>query len=659
MSHTVLDVQPVRNSALITSGADCSGREPQNSDGQGREEPRWKLELTLSTLLSGLLLIGYAVAFIRSLQGRWFNHLWTTDDATQQTYPLYEVLQPGLFDGDLITEVMRGCLPPLHYWISAAMTLFTKDPIMTGHWVMLIQVTVAVVFLFAAIRSVSATAPALLGVVWLLHSRNTMQRMTGGLPRGWTPAIFAMFFYCVFRGYHFRTLAVVLAGCLLNPPGALIVGVTYGFMLLWKFFALKGPEAALARKRIVSSLVLAPLFGAVALAVVHRPPHIGQMVSFEEASQMPEFQSFPKGRFPFLPLMPAYTEFRLFGVQAFLSRFYKPADFWRHNMLWVALSALVVTALVARRRRRSAFPAEVMIFGMTSLLTYGIARQFAFKLFVPDRHIQIPMVFFFITAFCVGSWRALHRGHLGSVGGSGSLRDNRLRYSLPCFVGLAIIGALVVVGSGSGLKGDANFNYPTFKKGGMFRWISRNTSSDALIACHPTHCDGLQLLAVRKAFVTTETSHPFYPRYNLEMRRRSEISLRAQYSESLEELVMLLEPEGITHFVFRRADFREEKLAQATYFPPLDSVVRELVTRPSGKFAYYQLPAEVDLVQYPFMTFKDSVSVIIDVKALGAYLRQHGWVPPQSSLNAAIQRHAAHRHTIVARDLVHGDGLRS
>jgi hypothetical protein len=605
-------------------------------------------------LSSALILIAYIVAFVGSLQGRWFHPLWTTDDATQQVYPFFDALYPDRFEDDLVSEVMRGCLPPIHYWLGYGITLLTRNPIMTGHWMMLIQVSLAACFLFAAARRWSATAPALLSVVWLLHTRDTMQRLSGGLPRGWTPAIFATFLYCVSAKRHKAALAVILAAIMLNPPSAVIVGVAYGAILLWRAAFEKGD----ARRNLVNSLVLAPLFVAVAFYVVQRPAAVGQMVSFEEAASMPEFQK-PDGRFPFLPLTPAKEEMRAFAMQAFVSRLNPTDAEWKELVFPVALVLTIGVASVGLVRRRRVIPVELALFASAALCTYTLSRVFAFKLFVPDRHLQIPMVFFWVPALSVGLWRALHVGSSDDSRPVGGPKDTTVRYAWLAASGFAALGWFVTQGTGLGLRGDANFNYPAWKRGEMYSWIRDNTAPSALIACHPTHCDGVQLFAERRAFVTTETSQPFYPRYNLEMRRRSEVSLRAQYSETLQDLVTLLEPEGVSHFVFRRKDFYPEALRQATYFPPLHALVRELVTRPSGKFAFTELPKEMDAVKYPFVVHIDAVSVIVDIPSLASYLRQRGWIAPQSTLSSSLQRHAARRTTVVAQGLSGARELRS
>ena len=86
-------------------------------------------------LICFLLLLGYCFAFYASVSEYWFNPLWTTDDARQQSFLFHEVYHPGVFDGDLIAESMRLYLPPLHYGINYAITVLTANPILTGHWV--------------------------------------------------------------------------------------------------------------------------------------------------------------------------------------------------------------------------------------------------------------------------------------------------------------------------------------------------------------------------------------------------------------------------------------------------------------------------------------------------------------------------------------------
>ena len=257
----------------------------------------------------------YALKFCAVIAPFWFNPQWTTDDALQQVYPFHEALTPGTFEGDLITEVMVGYLAPAHYWLSYGITILTGDPIMMSHWVMLIQVVLTLGFLYGAVRVAAGNVPAILSVAWMLHTRHTMQRLTGGLPRGWAAPVFTAFLYFAFTGNHFGVLATLFLGCLLNPPATMVIAVAYGLLLIWRWCAAKDEAKKVAFRRLGSFIAISPVFILLTLAVVYRPPSIGQMVSFEVASQMPEF-SRPYGRFPFIPFSPAAEEIRILVFRA-------------------------------------------------------------------------------------------------------------------------------------------------------------------------------------------------------------------------------------------------------------------------------------------------------------------------------------------------------
>lgn len=603
-----------------------------------RADSWWQRELTLVNLLAAALCFGYAYLFLRSISSFWFHKDWTTDDALQQVYPFHEVAHPGLFAGDIVTEVMKGYLAPLHYWLCYGVTMLTGDPIMMSHWVMLIQVVLTVGFLFVAIRSAAGTAPALIGIAWLLHDRNLMQRLTAGLPRGWSAVVISAFLCFILRGNHRAVLVTILAGCVLNPPATLGVAFAYGMLLVWRSVVGDKQFRQDWRKRLLTYVFLSPLFALITLGVVHRPANIGQMVSFEEASQMPEF-SRPRGRFPFVPLNPAGEEIRIVGLEAFVNRFYNPGREFRAYIPHMALGALALLAMIGAMRRRVVVPAELIAYGAGALVVYFLSRIFAFQLYVPNRHLQIPMAIFFIATFCIGAWKTFHRGDcVSSTEKSGSLRDSRLRFSWGSALALVAVVALVAVGSGWGLRGAANFNYSADKKGGVFAWIKQNTPLTAVIAGHPTQLDPVFLFGARRGYITTETGHPFYKRYNEEVQRRNEISLSAHWAASLEDLVTILEPEGITHFLFRRSDFTPTGLRQATFFPPLTERVKQLTLRPVGSYAYNKLPNQLDPAQHPYLVFIDQQSALIDVQALKIYLQAKGWIAPQAEGVRALRQ---------------------
>ncbi|MDC0358494.1 hypothetical protein OAO01_06730, partial [Oligoflexia bacterium] len=513
-----------------------------------------KSRCTVLNVVFALATAVYVFFFWKSVP-RWFHPGWTTDDALQQLYPFHAVLNPELFQGDLVTEVMKGYLAPLHYWLCYVVTWLCGDPIMMGHWVMLLQACSAALFLFLAVQHAAGSVPAFFSVIWLLHTRQIMQRMTAGLPRGWAAAVLVATLYFVLKKSHKATLVVLLLGCLLHPPATMIAALTYGFVLVWGVLWEKSRKLYL--KPLVQLVILSPIYIGITFYVVHRPEHVGQMVTYEEAQAMPEFQH-PDGRFPFVPLSPVLWDLRVHGFQSFVDRFYNPGRFWKRNVRYVVLAALLLLVLVGIVRKRHTIPVELWCYVLATLAVYFASRLMAFRLYVPNRHLQFPMAIFFIALFSVGVWRAfyLNRGQsMSQPGDRRSFQATNLNCAWLSAVALLVLGVFIYIGSGTGLYGDGNFNYARDKKGKVFAWLAEHTPQQALIAGHPTFIDGVMLFGKRRGFITTETAHPFYKGYNAEVQRRLELSLRAHFARDLSELLAVLEPAEVDYFVFERKRF--------------------------------------------------------------------------------------------------------
>ncbi len=578
----------------------------------------------LLVTISAALCIWYAFLFLRSLAPFWFNPEWTTDDALQQAFPFYAVTHPNIFSGDLIAEVMRGYLAPLHYCLGAAITWIVRDPVMTCHWLMLVQIVLTLGFLFFAVRFAAGAFPAWLSLTWLLHTRTVMQRMTGGLPRGWAAPVFAAFLYFALKRQHKGVLITILCACLLHPPAALLIAAAYGIFLVLDLLQPETRRQAL--KPLIIFALLSPGYAVVTAMVVQRPASVGQMVDYETASKMPEFQR-PEGRFPFLPLDPVSYDLKMYAFQPFFHRLHRPKLSFNGRVYslpsWKPVMEAVIPLLLAGlwligwlRFKRNIFPLQLLSFLAAIVTVYWASRLFAFKLYVPNRHLQFPMTFFLITAFSILPWLALHRS--GGKGGDAG----RFRQAWPAVCGFLFLGLLVVIGTGDGLYGTANFNYSLHKKGGVFEWMRRHTPENALFAGHPTHVDGLPLFGIRRVLANTEVAHPFYTGYYREIKRRLIISLRAHYAASLQEVVDLLEPEGVDYFVFSRQRFYPAALQAEDYFSPLSYLVRELTARPADDYAYKRLPRKVDLEKAPYMPFRDEQSAVVDVHLLKKHLQE-------------------------------------
>jgi len=476
---------------------------------------------------------------------------------------------------------------------------------------MLIQLVLALGFLFAAVNKAAGFIPACFSVTWLLHTRNTMQRVTAGLQRGWAPALICAFMYLLFTKQHRATILLIAVAWLLHAPSALLMTSCYGLYLLWGVLQIDSRSKAL--RPFFQFLISLPLLVLLAFMGVRKPDHLGSMVSYEQAQQMPEFSS-ENGRFKMVPLWPMWTEVREFGFQAFNTSLERASDLAEEWIPSLAIGLVFLIFLAGLRFRRSTFGLESSTFLLAIFFTYEAARLFAFKLFVPQRYIQIPMAIYFVTFVPIALWRLVgmkesHRSLAGSVQGS---------------FALVVLAAVIVWGSGNGLVGDANFNKPRFDRGELWHWVGENLPQNALIAGQPAHIDGAQLFGRHRAFVTNETAHPFYDTYYTEMKRRLIISLKAHYSRDPKEFVDLLAGEGVTHFIFKRKAFYPEALASATYFSPLDTVVKELTSYPADEYLYKKFPPELDKSKFPFLLYRDDQSLVVDVDSMKTFLDNGG-----------------------------------
>ncbi len=569
--------------------------------------------LCLIALATYLLVLGY------DLSPYWFHKDWVTDDSFQQVYPFLKVYQPNLFYGDLITDVMEGYLAPAHYWLAYFITYLTGNPIMTSHWMMLIQVGLCFSFLFLFVKKISDLPSACLALIWFISIRTVFQRMTGGLPRGWASVIICAVLYFLSRRNHLAVLISLLLGCLLNPPATIVVALTYGLFLFWQLFT---KERAQFIKPFLVLLVLSPVYVFITAQVVKRPDSVGQMVTYQQALKMPAMRR-PDGRFPFAPLLDMPTELDVYAFDAFNHRlsngFSWQKTYWSGSIKFFKehssaffLSIFSIFLIIAILKRKLPLREELLCYFVSIVTVYILSRLFAFNLYVPDRHLLVPLGIFWALAFVTLITRIFGK----SIGNS--FQQTKTSFSV-----LMLLAVCVILSNGHGMYGDANFNYNLYKKGKVFAWLKKNTSPDVLIAGHPQHLDALMLFSERQGYITYETSHPFYPKYFEECLRRNVISLKAHYARNLHEVYDLLAPEKIDYFVFDRKRFYPDKLANEKYFEPLKAMVKELTARDSQDYAFKQIPRAINLTATPYLIFRDDYSVVIDVKKLGAYLQQN------------------------------------
>ncbi len=540
----------------------------------------------------------YLFVFIQSVSYYWFQPQYFTDDAFQQTFFFHEVMHPGLFAGDLITEYMRAFLPPLHYALYYGVTWLSGGPIIASHWVMLLQYLVAIVFLGLLIYRYTGFIPTVVGLVWFLHTESIIDRMTGGFPRGWWQAIILSTLYFISRRNHTGVIVVLAIGSLLNPLATVTMGFCYALSFIVRF------REQNERKKFAQFLILIPFYALLTYYSVKRPPEVGNMIPYEQALTMPEL-SRDYGRFRWLPLSSPFRDLEKYTAQVFLSQKKIKANEQLERTVFLATTAiLVLLAAASWWRKTPLIPMELYCLLGSAILAYGFARLFAFRLYVPDRYLFFALPMFIIPAFIVGLWRLHSQFPLGRIAS----------YTL----------LVVLIGFGTNFKvpGRAHFNRKIPPRQSMWGWFATSTERDALVAGHPTIIDGVPLLGMRRAYVTTEAAHPYFDRYYAEIRRRLLISWEAYYARDISEFVNLLRAEGIDYYVFVKGHFAPEKLKRAKYFRPYDTFVRQLASGDPAEYTFSKLTGESALGFKPAIAFEDEQVLVISVNKLSEIITE-------------------------------------
>lgn len=561
--------------------------------------------MKLLNFLGLLALVSYISLYFLYYPAPLFSPLFAGNDARQQLFPLYTAIQPEAFEGDLIYRAMRGYLAPLHLFISEILTLLTRNPIMTGHWVMMIQLSITVLFLFLLVRRISCSFVACFTVIWLFSSPNLIRNFYGGLPRGWAGAIIASFLYYFICKKPRAVLLVITVGCLLHPHSTFLIAATYS--LYFAVRLLSSDRDAFPRKAFTEFVILCPLFVLLTLYIVKRPPEIGQMVSYQEASAMPAFNQ--GGRFPFLPFDPALEEIRRVGFRAFM----EVEGASRNVPEFVFYTVVLVYALIIIFQivsGKSLIKAEFIYFLAATFICYFLARLLAFRLYVPVRYLNWPLGIFFVCTLPTAIWRLFH------IRPEGMLKHRRPTVLATLF--LILLGYGLYYLGGSGIGGRTNFKPGQHYDNPLYTWFREHTEMNALIAGHPTQLDGLQLYSMRKAYVTSETAHPFYKNYYDEMERRTQLSFKALYSRSSSELRKILDEESIDYFVFSHEYFKPKKngsgLRRIKYYKPFDSALEELMAYDAAEYFYFQLVNNPQLRDA--IVYRDEEGIVIEASRL-------------------------------------------
>jgi hypothetical protein len=505
-----------------------------------------------------LLLIVYAVAFIPMLFNGFFSSLVVQNDARQQVSMYWSFHGTGLVEGGLIRDYLYQYTPLGHkalYWVATLVT----SPVMASQILTLLLVAITVLCCWRIGRAARSPAVgAVLGLLMLHGYAGTS--LLGGLPRSFAPPVALGFLYFLLLGSERGVLAMLLLAAAFYPSLFAVLVVAWGLQVLLD--GIRGGVAA-AGPRLIRLAVVAGLAGLMLLPNLMTSDAIGPPITLAEAETMPEWHM--GGRFRELPLPSApagLARMALVAIgcndmKALLARSTAAqAKTWGLCAAWLVVGAILFLRGPARR-----FLPRLLVLLIASALMYLAARAMAFRLFIPGRMLVYtwPPVLALILCLGLASAPTL------------PWRNRRIDLRVPLFIGL-LASVVLLFGPDSGSLGRGmNDLRPN---AALYDYL-RSTPKNVLVAGDPRETDNIFTFSARNIYNSHLASHPLYPKYYAEIRRRILACQAAYFATRPEDAAAFFRQEKIDLFVVCVDHYKKGGLRQYRSFLPYKAQLEE------------------------------------------------------------------------------------
>lgn len=502
-------------------------------------------DLTLAALFSAAIFVfAHFQAFI--------NTYVINNDVRQQIFWMQQWQDPELFRGDLLSDYARHYLPwgvQGIYWLASwVVGPITFSKLLPG---------LLFVFLACCLYKIGETlggqrrlAWMTVGVFWLTPF--FLDRMSGGLARGFAAPLLALFWLCWLKRHPWGMAAALLLQALFIPY-IFMVSATAA-VLAWVLYRFGKGTAPPFLTQPAHFLLLAAATSLVFL--MNRQftaAGYGPLVTAREMVHHPEFYS--QGRFAILPVpsllwdlgspwefIAPFREMGLLGGGAGCALLVGLAIYGAWKVDWEALKSRLQS---------------VWCLGLASLMVYYLARLFLLKLFVPDRYLIFTLNLFYCLGLAL-CWGA-------------ALQVRRWPRTL------AVLALLLVVPLGGlRLKNVELFDYSAYKS--VYAALAQ-TPKDALIAGHPNLMDNIPTFARRRAFAIYKLAHPWSRGYWQRLKPRLEELFTAYYAADPEMVRNFARRHHIDFLVVDERHFTPAFLAGGLFDVPFDAPAVEKTPR--------------------------------------------------------------------------------
>jgi hypothetical protein len=563
-----------------------------------------KLAGRIAAVACFLVLCSYCVATMSQRLAGFFDP-WSADgDQAQAVWQYWRYHVAGLFPpGDFLTDyAFKMHAPPVWWALMASGSIFFEPVVVAKFW----NVVAYVATLAVTVVGIGRRSNVFVGMAAaFLLARNVdfSTIIAGGYARSFGPMLTMLFLGVFLSGRHRLALAVLVFQAALYPSVVIPCGIAYGI-----YTVVAGPMPLRLRR-------MAGMFVAGLLIIVlgksqdiGAPAWWGPLVTLEEASTMEVWG--PGGRVPETPLRPMSME-----LEKNLSRAWRVSGHvinddltstmrQRLPELPLALCAvgLVAFMLVAIRRHRRGeavidpFPWQVPLLIASALVAYVLARQLAFRLYLPYRPLQHVWPYALYATMALLPWAVCV-----------NLLPRRRGLATALTVAIVVLPQVMVWGDGLE-RGPTTYV--------SYRWNSnlyrelRALPLNVMVAGDFTNTSSAPLFGHVRVFVNKNLAHPFRLGFWAEAERRILATYQALYATSLDEVLAFAEREKIDYLVWQKAIHqRPEKRLFRPVKKPLDALFH--AHKRVGFVLARPLPAEA-------IAFQDADTVLLDLKKLAA-----------------------------------------
>ena len=545
------------------------------------------------------------------------------DDMVQQIVPYLKIHQPGLFNNYYAGDYFMACMP-LGFHGLFRLVSSVIHPI---QFALVLPYVLLGLFLLGMGRAafrLGGWPCCWLVLAFCLCADVYLDRMSGGLARGFGFPIIGLGLAALVSGKIRTLMIVIVGGALFYPSAAVPLGIAMAILLLLCPASIRGEAVKWSlKRRLLSLAATAVVAAACILPTAVRIGPYGPSITPKDIEAFPE--SGPQGRYrpeeraPFPGFLrssgvtaPSFlftlgrfgTEKTGYAGKPFISSLrtwafeknYK-GEFKRKNrfMPWFYVLALVGWGgLIIRARNRRGPFLRLLLLPLSAAMAYQIARVAAPYFYLPERYVVFPMPPFMALFMAAGL------------------------ASLPLWLGrhyrtwqhgaavLLLGGVLVVTFGGRGNDRSGLYRRVMSEDWPLYEAVDQ-LATDTVLAGWPNKAiNYMPLFTHRTPLLTFEIHQAFHQGYALEMRERMDAFMPAYFATELAPVEQLRDRHGVDVLILDQRDFQR----RPNYFMPFGHEMQRLFNEQA------QASWDFWLKQEKAVLHRTGPYVLVDVHAL-------------------------------------------